>query len=499
MSRAFATAALGVATLTVLSSMPGTASAADPTARAQPAARSAASAAPSVALMDAANGKADVVGGVRVGPPTLIRTLAGATSILRGTAITPDGSTGLVANQSDTVVPIEGLRTAPTHATPIDLSAFKLEGSPDARVLSESVALGPRFGLVATAEQGLVQLVRSGSTWAVDGRVHSAGRNSVGKHHKPGFIALPAVVKGATAYTSVSVARSPLSNGKYLAVAIDRVDGAVAVIEGVGTAKPKVMSVVTRKALKGTQDATGSAATAFVSSSPNRVVLGTPTGVAVLNLRHVKKPELQAVTRLGPSNGVTSLAVSPNGDYVAVGAGRTVYLLKGLLAAASTGDALAQSRALNLASKPGETVRALAFTDNASLLVQYSNNTGGGLLIFRKATSQLLPSGSLAMHTGLLNGTLSVWPSARTPSFRPTHRVAHGHVGHRFHLKLAIKHGVGTYHFAVIKGHLPAGLKLHGKAVVGTPTKASHRTVRIAATNQVGGTISKRYKVIVGS
>jgi hypothetical protein len=459
--------------------------------------QSAAAAAPSVALMDAGSGKADVVGGVRGGPPTLVRILAGATTILRGSAIRPDGGTGLVANQSDTVVPIEGLRTAPSHGTPIDLSAFKLEGSNDAQVLSESVALGRQFGLVATNEQGLVQLARSGPTWTVDQRVHSAGKNSVGKKHAPGFIALPVVVKGATAYTSVAVAARPLSNGKYLAVAIDRVDGAVAVIEGVGTATPKVESVLTSKALKGSQDTTGTAAMAFVPSSPNRVVLGTPTGVAVLSLRHVKKPKLQGATRLGPANGVTSLAVSPDGDFVAFGAGRTVLVLNGLLAAASTGDPLRQTRALTLASKPGETVRALGFTDNASLLVQYTNNTGGGLLLFTKATTQLAPAGSLAMHTGLLSGTLSVWPATRTPIFRPVHKVAHGRVGHRFHLKLAIRHGVGSYHFAVSKGHLPAGLKLHGAKVVGTPTKAGHRTVKITATNQVGGRISKKYKVVV--
>jgi hypothetical protein len=103
------------------------------------------------------------------------------------------------------------------------------------------------------------------------------------------------------------------------------------------------------------------------------------------------------------------------------------------------------------------------------------------------------------MATGLLNGTLSVWPSARTPIFRPTHRVAIGRIGHRFRLKLSIKHGVGRYHFALTKGHLPPGLKLRGATVVGTPTKATHRTVRIAATNQVGGTISKKYKVVVGT
>jgi hypothetical protein len=448
--------------------------------------------------MDAGNGKADVIGGVRGGPPTLVRTLAGATSTLRGSAITADGSAGLVANQSDTVVPVEQLRTAPAYGTPIDLSAFKLEGSADARVFSQSVALGPRFALVATAEQGLVQLARSGSTWKVDKRVHSAGQNGIGKKHARGFIALPEVVRGDTSYTSIAVAPSPLPNGKYLAVAIDRVDGAVAVVEGVGTAKPKVKSLLTRKALTGTQDVTGSAAMAFVPSSPNRVVLGTPKGVAVLNLRHVKKPKLQGSTKVGPAAAVTSLAVSPDGNHVAVGAANTAYLLKGLLAAASTGTRMTKLPAVTLGSKPGETVRALAFTNNATLLIQHSNSTGGALLVVRKAATHMRMAGSLPMD-GLLNGTLSVWPSARTPIFRPTHRVAIGRVGHRFRLKLSIKHGVGRYHFASAKGHLPPGLKLHGATVVGTPTKATHRTVRIAATNQVGGTISKRYKVVVGT
>jgi hypothetical protein len=447
--------------------------------------------------MDAGSEKAAAVNGLLAGPPQLARALAQTGPGIRASAISADGNTGLIGNQTDSVQPVEHLRTSPAYGSPIDLSAFKLESNADSHLHSQGLALGPDFALIASGEQGIVQLVRSGSTWKVDTRVHSAGHNAVGKAHPAGFIVLPTRSTGNAVYNSVAIAPRPLPNGRYLAVAIDRGLHTVAVIEGVGTATPKVVGTLTKPALDGFGDFTGSGAMAFVPTSADRVVLGTATGVAVLNLQHPAKPTLQAATAIGPADGVTALAVAPDGNHVAVGIGGTTHLLKGLVAAAVKGRALRALGAIALGTKAGEAVQALAFTSNGVLSVEHSNtNDGASLtLIERATTGKPVEGSSLAIGTTAVdNDSLSVWPTATKPAFAPGRLFTHGRVGHRVRVRLAVTGGVGGYRFAVTRGKLAPGLKLRGSRVEGKLKKATRRKVTITATNPFGATISKRYK-----
>jgi hypothetical protein len=450
--------------------------------------------------MDAGAKKAAVVTGLLSGPPKLARSLTGTALNVHASAITSDGDTGLIGNQTDAVIPVEHLRTAPAYGSSIDLSAFNAESNPDSLPRSMGVALGPDFGLVASGEQGVVQLVAAGQTWKVDSRVHTAGTNVFGQRHKPGFIALPSSDRADSAYNSVAIAPVPLPNGQYLAVAIDRGLKTIAVIEGVGTAKPKVVGTLTNPALDGFGDFTGSGALAFVPTAADRVILGTTTGVAVLNLRRPSSPKLRAATRLGPTNGVTALAVAPDGNHVAVGIGGTTHLLKGLVAAAVKGRKLRSAGSITLSSQASEQVQALAYTRNGVLSVEHSNNHDGVVLTLVNAATTRKPvaGSSLAIGTAAIsNDSLSVWPTVSKPRFSPAHLFTHGRVGHRVRVRLTITNGVGGYHFAVTKGKLARGLRLRGSHVVGTLRKATKRRVTITATNPFGATISKRYKQTV--
>jgi hypothetical protein len=448
-------------------------------------------------MMDAGAKKAAIVTGLLGRTPQLDRALTQTGPSIRASAITSDGNTGLLGNQTDTVIPVEHLRTSPAFGSPIDLSAFGQESNPDTPLRSVGLALGSDFALVASAERGLVQLVRSGSTWKVDSRVRPDGDNTIGKHRPRGFIALPTADAGNSAYDSVAIAPRPLPNGRYLAVAIDRGEHMIAVIEGVGTATPRVVGTLTNSALAGAGNFGGSGAMAFVPTSADRMILGTATGVAVLNLQRPTSPKLQAATTVGPADGVAVLAVAPDGNHVAVGVGGTTHILKGLVAAAVKGRALRSLGTITLSTKAGEVVQALAFTSNGVLSVQHSNTSdGASLTLVRNATTRRPDAGSSLVtgHAAVDNDSLSVWPTTTTPVFSPKRLFSHGRVGHRVRIRLAINGGVGSYRFAVTRGKLAPGLKLRGSRVVGKLRKATKRKVTITATNPFGATISMKYK-----
>jgi hypothetical protein len=274
----------------------------------------------------------------------------------------------------------------------------------------------------------------------------------------------------------------------------------VAVIEGVGTAAPKVVGTLTKPALDGFGDFTGSGAMAFVPTSADRVILGTSTGVAILNLQRPKSPKLQAATTVGSANAVNALAVAPDGNHVAVAVGGTVAVLRGLFAAAAKGRALRAAGSITLSTKAAETVQALGFTSNGVLSVEHSD-TGDGAsltLVTGATTGRPVAGSSLPIGTAAVdNDSLSVWPTVTAPAFSPKRLFRHGRVGHRVRVRLAVTGGVGRYRFAVTKGKLAPGLKLHGSRVVGKLKKATRRRVTITATNPFGATLSRRYKEIV--
>jgi hypothetical protein len=451
----------------------------------------------SVGLMDAGNDLTQATSAVSVGPPTALGVLSGATSDVEGTAITGSGNSALVGDDDGNVFPVKHLRTDPTYRTPIDLSAFTGEGGSGYNFYSEGVAIGHHFALVGSDSQGIVQLLRSGASWKIDTRVQSSGLNAAGNPHLPGFIAFPTTTPtAATEYNSVVIAPRALPNGKYLAVSIDRSDNTLAVIEGVGTATPTVTSTLTDPSLAGNNDETGTSDMTFVPTSSDRVVLGTPTGVEVLNLTNPAAPTVQAATTVGTADDIDSIAVSPDGTHVAAGVGPTTYLLKGLLAAATSGTPMTADGSITLNTDPNEAVFSVAFTRNGTLSVQHGNATNGyALTLVKEATSGTPVAGASATVTEPDNNdSLSVWPALSRKHYRPHHLLLHGRVGRHVSKKLSILGGVGTYTFAIAKGKLAKGLKLRGATVVGTPTKVMNGSVTFTATNQLGGTVTRTYK-----
>ena len=164
----------------------------------------------------------------------------------------------------------------------------------------------------------------------VDRRVHSRGLNAGGLAHRPGWIAFRSSTTQSNLFRGVDIAPRPLANGKYLAVAIDRVTGTVVVVQGVGTAKPKVVGALQDDALIGPSDY-GNGGIAFPPASRDRALILTQTGFAVLTLHDPSAPRLKAVTTLGDGlTQPTGIAVSNDGDHLAVSAGPTVYGFSGV-------------------------------------------------------------------------------------------------------------------------------------------------------------------------
>jgi hypothetical protein len=463
------------------------------------------------------------IGLVSVGPTTVAAVTnltSGALSPVGGipdstfgsddpsTAISPSGTTALVARDNESMLSISNLRTDPGVATPLGFAQFIGEGGLDFDPFTSGVAMSNTSALVALTEDGVVQLRDTARGWAIDGRVHSAGQSSIHAPHAAGFIAIPPNAVDAAVYSGVAVSRVPLANGKYLGLAIDRDAKSLAVIEGVGTAKPKVVGQLTTSGLgdlDGPSD--GNAGMAFSPATATRAVIATPNGVAVLNLSNPAKPKLQSRTVIGVGEDTTSVAISPNGDDVAVGnqGSGVIDDLKGLLHA-TAGQPLTPNGSVTPDSSNTYTIFALAFLRNGTLVVNRSGNdvvhstTGYYLSLvkgFAAGTPHVTQSLQLGGPPDSIN-SLSVTPALATIAMHPGHLPV-AKVGRHVSIKLSVTGGIGTFGFTISAGHLPAGLKLHGTHITGTPTHAGTKHLTITAVNQYHGAVVASYMIKVKS
>jgi putative Ig domain-containing protein len=461
------------------------------------------------------------IGLVSVGPTTVAgvtNLTSGALSAVGGipdgtfgsddpsTAISPSGTTALVARDNESMLSISNLLTDPGAATPLGFAQFIGEGGVAFNPFTSGVAMSNTSALVTLTEDGVVQLRDTARGWAIDGRVHSAGLSSLHAPHAAGFIAVPPNAAGAAVYSGVAVSRVPLANGEYLGLAIDRDAKSLAVIEGVGTAKPKVVGQLTTSGLgdlDGSSD--GNGGMVFSPATATRAVIATPNGVAVLNLTNPAKPKLQSRTVIGAGEDTTSVAISPNGDDVAVGnqASGVIDDLKGLLHT-TAGHPLTPNGSVTPDNTNTYTIFGLSFLRNGTLVVNRSGNdvvhstTGYYLSLvkgFAAGTPHVTQSLQLGGPPDSIN-SLSVTPALATIAMHPGH-LPTAKVGKHLAIKFSVTGGIGTFTFKVSAGHLPAGLKLHGTKITGTPTHAGTKHFTITAVNQYGGAVVSSYKIKV--
>jgi len=84
-------------------------------------------------------------------------------------------------------------------------------------------------------------------------------------------------------------------------VAIDRLDQTLVVVQGAGTGTPKAVGALEGAALANGTVNDGNTGIAFLPSSPNRAVIVTTKGFAVLDLRRIMKRENTRLVKLESS------------------------------------------------------------------------------------------------------------------------------------------------------------------------------------------------------
>jgi hypothetical protein len=206
-----------------------------------------------------------------------------------------------------------------------------------------------------------------------------------------------------------------MPNGKYLAVALDRSEDTLVVVSGIGTAKPRVMGKLVSPALGNETVEEGTGAFAFLPSSPDRGVIATRTGIAVLNVHKPGHPRLKVKTDVGNgSTGPSSVTVSPDSDHVAVAVGGKIFGFRNVHAAAMKGKHFKKQTSFRLASAP-DVVLDLAYTGNDTLAALHgdpASDTGWLFTLIKK-----VPKGHHAVRGSLATtqpgeaGSLSVWPA----------------------------------------------------------------------------------------
>src|SRR5215208_1588261 len=216
------------------------------------------------------------------------------------TAVNPvRGRDGLLCTSSDHIHPVKGLRATPQFGSDIDGSAYTDEGGVGYQYFCNGVAMHGSFALATGDSQGLLQLIRKNGEWKIDKRVQSSGLNDALQPHVPGWIDFRDSTTEATLFDTVVIAPKPMSNGKYLALAVDRRGDTVVVLSGVGTAKPRVLGALTDSALHNGAAYLGTGGVAFLPSSPDRAVIATHRGFAVLTTHTPSEPRLKVKTTVG--------------------------------------------------------------------------------------------------------------------------------------------------------------------------------------------------------
>jgi hypothetical protein len=418
-----------------------------------------------------------------------------------GTAIDASGTRTLIGPDTSAVASLSAVRTHPTFGGQVNLNQFSGEGGSDFHFFAEGVAIRGTSALVASDSQGVAQLIWTSGGWHVDTRVHFPGLNDAGFEHARGFIAFRNTAADADEFDNAVISPTALRNGKYIGLSIDRGEHTVAVIDGVGTAKPKV-ALLTNAALGSGSSSfgpdQGSGGLAFSPATPTRAVVTTTTGFAVLNLSNPAKPKLQSLTTVGTPSGAESIGVSADGGHVVEAVDDTAYVYSGLLTTAA-GSPLTPVTTID----PGD-VAGFIFDVNylvgGSLALVHGDSTNGYRLdMYRLATTNTptIESGVKLAAEPEASNTLSVWPSSTTPTIRPARLLRGARVGKHVKQRLRVAGGIGHYTFAVTGGKLPRGLKRHGAVISGTPKRAGRVHVTIAAVNQYGGGVSTTYTVTI--
>ena len=332
------------------------------------------------------------------------------------TAVNPvGGKGGLLCDGSDHIYPVTGLRTTPgMSGNSIDGSAYGGEGGATYRFLCYGVAMRGSVALATGDSQGLLQVVRRNGGWRADARVQFPGVNDAGQPHVPGWIPFPDSSSVATVFNSVAIAPRPMANGRRLAVAIDREDHTVVVVGGVGTATPHVLGSLSAAGLDNTVADQGTGGLAFLPSSPDRAVLTTTTGFAVLNRHKPSEPRLRVRTTVGDGSGPPSaITVSSDSDHLAVAAGGRIYGYRNVLGAVRHGRPFRKQTSFEI--NASETVGDLAYTGNDTLVVLHGDPVTAAdwflTLVDKVPLGHHAVRGSISTtKPSWASGTLSVWP-----------------------------------------------------------------------------------------
>ena len=135
----------------------------------------------SAAMVPTADTTVDVAGPVNsiagsITGATTVTTLAG---VVGGTALGPDGQTGLVGTEGPTLNGVTAPLSPSPTVTSLDVSQFTNEGGTGFTVFTDGVAMTPdgTAGLATADSQGAIALKRTGTTWGVDTSVQSPGLN----------------------------------------------------------------------------------------------------------------------------------------------------------------------------------------------------------------------------------------------------------------------------------------------------------------------------------
>jgi hypothetical protein len=412
-------------------------------------------------------------------------------------SIDPSGTSAVVGEDSSDLLPLTNLASGGKPGTPVSLAQFNGEGQTGYGVFTEGVALGPKFGLVAVAEQGAVQIRQVAGKWRVDGRVHSPGQSSLAEPHRPGFIAATAPEGDSNVtYDGAVVSKVPLRNGKYLGLIIDRDNKLLAVVSGVGTPTARVVWTLTDPTLEGTEasdEANGGVA--FSPATATRAVVLTSTGFDVVNLTNPAEPKLQSVTTAGAPNEASSIAIAPDGDHVVVSSGGSLYGFRGLLHAAAD-KPLTPAGSYVPADPDSDEGYAIAFVSNGTLVldragVDVATDEKGFYLSLVHGFETGQPHMGRSVPLGdepKTTNDMAVMPALPPIAITPRH-LPHAKVHHHFAIRLSVSGGIGHYRFTITAGHLPRGLALHGAKIVGKAKHRGVRHIRITATNQYGGAI----------
>jgi hypothetical protein len=379
--------------------------------------RGASKAAGSVALVGTADGNFQAVKGV-TGTQVRKSGLFDLPADSYATAVNPvRGKDGLLCTSAPHIYPVKGLRATPhfRSGTGIHGSRYAGEGGPTYGFFCYGVAMHGSVALAAGDSQGLLQLIRKKGEWKIDKRVQFPGLNDLAQPHLPGWIDFRDSVTQATLFSSVAIAPRPMPNGKVLAVAVDRVDATVVVVSGVGTARPRVLGALSAKALSNNTTAQGTGGLAFLPSSPDRAVIATASGFAVLNLHKPSEPRLKVRTTVGDGSvAPSSITVSSDSDHLAIAVGGRVHGYKNVLGATKGEHFKKQT---SFAFNAAEEVRDVAYTANDTLVALHGdplNATGWFLTLVKKVTGghHVVRGSILTTEPNQdLAGSLSLWPA----------------------------------------------------------------------------------------